>query len=95
MATEAMQHGSPSRVAKALLYVATFIAIVGAVNWGLIGLFNWNLVDAILGGGSAETTSTASRIVYGLVGVAGLVTLVMLPARHRLLGSGHRAHPLR
>ena len=46
------------------------IAIIGAVNWGLIGFFNFNLVDAIFGGGSAEETSAVSRVVYALVGLA-------------------------
>ena len=55
------------------------LAIIGAVNWGLIGFFNFNLVDAIFGGGSAEETSTASRVVYALVGLAGLASLGLLP----------------
>lgn len=71
--------------------VLMVLAIIGAVNWGLIGFFNFNLVDAVFGGGSAEQTSTASRVIYALVGVAGLVSLLPLPklhaepvARHRL-----------
>jgi uncharacterized protein len=55
------------------------IAIIGAVNWGLIGFFNFNLVDAIFGGGSAEQTSGFSRVIYALVGVAGLIAALMLP----------------
>jgi uncharacterized membrane protein YuzA (DUF378 family) len=55
------------------------IAIIGAVNWGLIGFFNFNLVDAIFGGGSAEQTSGVSRVIYAIVGVAGLVAALMLP----------------
>jgi uncharacterized membrane protein YuzA (DUF378 family) len=55
------------------------IAIIGAVNWGLIGFFNFNLVDAIFGGGSAEQTSGASRVVYAIVGLCGLVALAFLP----------------
>lgn len=55
------------------------IAIIGAVNWGLIGFFNFNLVDAIFGGGAAEETSVASRVVYALVGLAGLVAVFLLP----------------
>lgn len=58
------------------------IAIIGALNWGLIGFFNFNLVDAIFGGGSAEQTSAISRVVYAIVGVCGLVALVMLPRMH-------------
>jgi uncharacterized protein len=64
-----------STLAKTLITVA----IIGAVNWGLIGFFNFNLVDAIFGGGSAEQTSVASRVVYGLVGLCGLTALAMLP----------------
>jgi uncharacterized membrane protein YuzA (DUF378 family) len=55
------------------------IAIVGAVNWGLIGFFNFNLVDAIFGGGSAEETSTFSRVIYALIGLAGVIAALMLP----------------
>jgi uncharacterized protein len=62
---------------KALLAVV----IIGALNWGLIGFFNWNLVDAVFGGGSREETSTASRIVYALVGLAGAMTLIRMLAR--------------
>jgi uncharacterized membrane protein YuzA (DUF378 family) len=59
--------------------VLLVVAIIGAVNWGLIGFFNFNLVDAIFGGGSAEETSTVSRVIYALVGLAGVASLVMLP----------------
>lgn len=43
------------------------ITIIGAINWGLIGFFDFNLVAAILGDGSAF-----SRIIYALVGLCGL-----------------------
>lgn len=46
------------------------IAIVGALNWGLVGLVGFNLVDYLLGAGSI-----ASRIVYGVVGLSGLALL--------------------
>ncbi len=77
-----------------LLKIAMALAIIGAVNWGLIGLFNWNLVDAIFGGGARETTSTASRVIYALVGLAGLVSLRALaspraPAHHGLDPAPH------
>lgn len=48
-------------------WIATILVIVGALNWLLVGLFSFNLVDAIFGAGS-----TLSRIVYILVGVSGL-----------------------
>jgi uncharacterized membrane protein YuzA (DUF378 family) len=70
--------------------VLMVLAIIGAVNWGLIGFFNFNLVDAIFGGGSAEMTSTASRVVYAIVGVSGLVALMLLPKLHATRTSGRR-----
>ena len=62
---------------KALL----IIAIIGALNWGLVGFFNWNLVDAIFGGGAREETSGFSRFIYAIVGLAGLAALPMLFGR--------------
>lgn len=79
------------------LRVVLAIAIVGALNWGLIGFFNWNLVDAIFGGGAFEETSTASRVVYALVGLAGLASIAFLiPARGREPGTvRHRRSEVR
>lgn len=50
--------------------VAGAIAIIGALNWGLVGAFGFNLVDAIFGVGSM-----ASRLIYGVVGLSGLALL--------------------
>jgi uncharacterized protein len=47
--------------------VALGLAVVGAVNWGLVGLFRFDLVAKLLGGQS----SPLSRAVYSLVGIAG------------------------
>ena len=49
--------------------VALVLTIIGAINWGLIGFFQFDLVAAIFGGQSAAL----SRIIYGIVGVAGLI----------------------
>ncbi len=49
------------------------ITIIGAVNWGLVGLFDFNLVDMIFGVGSI-----LSRIIYTLVGVSGLINIGIL-----------------
>jgi len=76
-------------LAKTLIIVA----VIGAINWGLIGFFNFNLVDAIFGGGSQETTSTWSRVVYALVGLAGLAVLFVLPRMHATEQPGLRARP--
>ena len=53
-------------------YVAVILLIVGGLNWGLIGLFKFNLIDAIFG-----MMSGISRIIYVLVGVAAAYRLVM------------------
>jgi uncharacterized membrane protein YuzA (DUF378 family) len=65
-----------SGLTKALLVVA----IIGAINWGLIGFFNFNLVDAIFGGGAREETSALARVIYAIVGLAGLGALARLLA---------------
>ncbi len=64
---------------NALVKTLIVIAIIGALNWGLIGIFNWNLVDAIFGGGAREETSGFSRFIYVIVGLAGVVALFFLP----------------
>jgi uncharacterized membrane protein YuzA (DUF378 family) len=60
------------------------VAIIGAVNWGLIGFFNWNLVDAIFGGGAREQTSAVARLIYSLVGLAGVALAVTFPWNRRV-----------
>jgi uncharacterized membrane protein YuzA (DUF378 family) len=60
--------------------IALALAILGAINWGLVGFFNWNLVDAIFGGGAHEDTSGVSRVIYAIVGLAGLAALPLLKA---------------
>ena len=75
-------HGETVDMSKGtltLLKIMYVIAIIGAVNWGLIGFFNWNLVDAIFGGGAQEATSAASRVIYALVGLSGIASLFLLP----------------
>ena len=52
---------------KALDATALTIGIIGAINWGLIGLFRFDLVNFLFG-----NMSLLSRIVYTLVGVSGL-----------------------
>ena len=47
--------------------IALVLIIIGAINWGLIGFFNFNLVETIFG-----QMSVMSRIIYALVGISGL-----------------------
>ena len=55
---------------KVIYYIALTLVIIGAVNWLLIGLFNFDLVATIFG-----TMSVFSRIIYSLVGIAGLISI--------------------
>lgn len=49
------------------------VTIIGAINWGLIGLFDFNLVETLFG-----IDSMLSNIVYILVGICGLVNIGIL-----------------
>lgn len=55
---------------KTLDYIALILVVIGAINWGLIGFFNFDLVRAIFG-----NMTLITRIVYALVGVSGLYAL--------------------
>lgn len=55
---------------NALDWVAMVLLIVGGLNWGLVGLFNFDLVAALFG-----TQSALSRIVYVLVGLSALYSI--------------------
>ena len=54
--------------------IALVIVIIGAVNWLLIGIFDFNLVAFIFD----DLSTVVSRIIYSLVGVAGLITISAL-----------------
>lgn len=58
---------------KVIDTIALILIIIGAINWGLIGLFSFNLVDTIFG-----TMSVLSRIIYTLVGISGLWGIKLL-----------------
>ena len=55
---------------KVLYYIALTLVIIGAVNWLLIGLFSFDLVATLFG-----SMSVFSRIIYSLVGIAGLISI--------------------
>ena len=57
---------------KALDNTALTLAIIGAINWGLIGFFDFNLVASLFGG-----MSWLSRIIYGLVGPVSYTHLTL------------------
>ena len=55
-------------------WLTIILVIVGALNWGLVGLFSFDLVAAILG-----VMSVVARIVYVLVGLSAIYLLFVLP----------------
>jgi len=62
---------------KALTLLAMILLIVGGLNWGLVGLFQFDLVATIFG-----TASLLSNIVYILVGLSAVyVAVVVLPKK--------------
>jgi uncharacterized membrane protein YuzA (DUF378 family) len=69
-------------MSRTLEWAALALVVVGALNWGLVGLAQFDLVAALFGGQSAPL----SRIVYGLVGIAG-VALLALRTRHEMAHS--------
>ena len=58
---------------KVIDKIALVLIVIGALNWGLIGIFNFNLVAAIFG-----DMTVISRIIYGLVGLSGIWGIKLL-----------------
>ena len=59
---------------KSMDSIALILIVIGALNWGLIGIFQFDVVAAIFGGMS----TVVSRIIYTLVGLAGIWGITML-----------------
>ena len=53
---------------KLLCYITGLITVIGAINWGLVGAFDFNLVHALVG-----TMPMVEKIVYILIGLSGVV----------------------
>ncbi|MDF2589694.1 MAG: putative rane protein [Anaerocolumna sp.] len=64
-----MQQKGGNRL-KTLDYIALVLVVIGAINWGLIGFLNFDLVRVIFG-----DMTFVSRVIYALVGIAGLYAL--------------------
>ena len=58
---------------KTLDIIALVLVIIGAINWGLIGMFGFDLVATLFG-----EMSLVSRIIYSLVGLSGLWSLRLI-----------------
>lgn len=54
--------------------IALILSIIGSINWGLVGIFQFDLVSWIFGGQDA----IISRIIYALIGLAGLWCISLL-----------------
>ena len=65
--------------------IALLIMVLGALNWGMVGLFDENVISDIFGSG------TFTDVVYTVVGVCGLVWIPRLLEELHL--GGHAAHP--
>lgn len=70
---------------KGLDYTILLIVIIGAINWGLVGFFKFDLIAFIFG-----DMSWVSRIIYALVGIAGLYMVSMF-GRVASIGADTRA----
>ncbi len=70
-------------------WMALIVLMVGGLNWGLIGLFDFNLVAAMFG-----DMTRLSRIIYSLVGLATLYTIFEGLLTYRIKWSKtHKPHP--
>lgn len=58
---------------KVIDTIALILIIIGALNWGLVGIFNFNLVEAIFG-----VMTWFTRLIYILVGISGLWGIKLL-----------------
>ena len=70
----------PPKGVDSLNITALALIIIGALNWLLVGLFQFDLVAWIFGG----QTAAISRIIYAVVGLAGLWCLTLLFRRNRI-----------
>jgi uncharacterized protein len=68
----------PAHRTDTLTWIAFWVMVVGGINWGLVGIFDIDVVAAIFG-----TQSAASRVVYALVGICTLYCAFAIPALHR------------
>lgn len=59
---------------------APILVSLGALNWGLVGLFEYNVIEEVFSdGGSAYSTNTAAKIIYILIGASAIYTLGLIP----------------
>mgnify|MGYP003505064588 CR=1 FL=1 len=59
---------------QTLQKVALVLTIIGALNWGLVGLFEFDLVASLFGG----SEEVISRVIYTVIGLAGIINIGLL-----------------
>ncbi len=73
-----MMHWKHGKHCKPLFLLAPLLVIIGGLNWGIVGLFGFSLVDVLFGRGSK-----LSRIVYTMVGVSSVVMMIIFAKKHK------------
>ena len=58
---------------ETLQKIALIFTVIGAINWGLIGFFDFNLVTALL-----KDASMVTRIIYSIIGICGIINILLL-----------------
>lgn len=61
-------------ILKVIFKIALVIVMIGAINWGLVGIFNFNLVSFIFD----PISKVFTNVVYGIVGVMGIISVIGL-----------------
>ena len=79
-----MERVEADRTRGGLAKAMAVLAIIGAINWGLIGFFNWNLVNALFGGETRTAMSALSRLIYSIVGLSGVALALTFPWKKSL-----------
>ena len=58
---------------ETLQKIALIFTIIGAINWGLIGFFDFNLVTSLF-----KDSTMIARIIYSIVGICGIINILLL-----------------
>ena len=59
---------------ESLQKICLVLTIIGALNWGMVGIFDFNLVESLFG----NLENTMPRIIYAFVGLAGIINIGLL-----------------
>ncbi len=78
MESVATHNTAPGRAMSVATWIAFILLVIGGINWGLVGLFGFDLVATLFGDMSA-----LSRIIYVLVGISAVYCLFAMPAVRR------------